>query len=146
MKVILISDVRNLGKRGEIKEVSGGYAQNFLIPKKLAEIATPEATLKIQQEQEKNKEQEKKMEENLKKIISDIQGKKIILKAKAEKEKLFGRVGPKEIANELKKQGFDIEEKLITLKEPIKTTGEKEVLIDFGKNIKTKITVLVEKA
>lgn len=146
MEIILTSDVKNLGKKGELKNVSNGYAQNFLFPKKLAEIATPEAVEKIKLEQKKNQEQEKELENNLKKIASAVQNKKIILKAKAEKGKLFGRVGPKEIVNELKKQGFDIDEKSIILKEPIKTTGEKEVLIDFGKNIKTKITALIEKA
>lgn len=146
MKVILISDIRNLGKKGELKDVSNGYAQNFLFPKKLAQIATPEATLKIKLDQKKAQEQEKKMEENLRKIASEIQNQKIIIKAKAEKGKLFGRISPKEIANELRKQNFDISEKSIILQEPIKTIGEKEILIDFGKNIKTKITILIERA
>lgn len=145
MEIILTSNVKNLGKKGELKNVSNGYAQNFLFPKKLAEIATPEAVEKIKLEQKKIQEQEKELEENLKKIASTIQNKKITLKAKAEKGKLFGRVGLKEISNELKKQGFNIDEKSIILKEPIKTTGEKEVIIDFGKNIKTKITALIEK-
>ncbi len=146
MKVILISDVRNLGKKGELKDVSNGYAQNFLFPKKLAGVATPEAILKIKLDQKKAQEQEKKIEENLRKIASKIQNQKIILKAKAEKGKLFGKVNSKEIANELKKQNFDISEKSIIIQEPIKTTGEKEILIDFGKNIKTKITIFIESA
>jgi len=145
MEVILISDVKNLGKRGELKSVSDGYAQNFLFPKKLAAIATPEAIEKIKLEQKKIQEQEIELEKNLRKTALDIQNKKIILKAKAEKGKLFGRVGTREIANELKKQNFNISEKSIILKDPIKTVGEKEVLIDLGKNIKTKITVIVEK-
>ena len=83
MEVILISDVKNLGKRGELKSVSGGYAQNFLFPKKLAEIATPEAIEKIKLEQKKIQEQEIELEKNLRKTALDIQNKKIILKAKA---------------------------------------------------------------
>ena len=79
-------------------------------------------------DQKKIEEQEKKLKGNLRKIASEIQNQKIILKAKSEKEKLFGRVGPKEIAQELKKQGFDINEKSIFIKEPIKTTGEKEII------------------
>jgi len=146
MEIILTSDVKNLGKKGELKNVSGGYAQNFLFPKKLAEIATPETIEKIKVDQKKIQDQEKELEAKLRKVASEIQGKKITLKAKAEKEKLFGRVGPKEIAKELKKQNIAISEKSIFLAEPIKTTGEKEVIIDLGKNIKTKITVSVEKA
>lgn len=146
MKVILMFDVKSLGRKGELKEVSDGYARNFLFPKKLAEVATPETVEKINLEQKKIQEQEKKLEESFRNIASEMQSKKIILKAKAEKGKLFGRVGSKEIANELKKQGFDISEKSIILQQPIKTIGEKEIIIDFGKNIKTKIIVSVEKA
>ncbi|MFA5776982.1 MAG: 50S ribosomal protein L9 [Parcubacteria group bacterium] len=146
MKVILVENIKKLGNKGEIKDVSEGYARNFLVPKKLVEIATPEAIEKVKLNQKKIQEQEEESEENFKKIASGIQGKKITLKAKAEKEKLFGRVGTKEIANELKKQNFNINEKSIILAAPIKTTGEKAITIDFGKNIKAKITVLIEKA
>jgi large subunit ribosomal protein L9 len=146
MKIILLAEVRNLGKRGELKEVSGGYAQNFLFPRKLAEIATPEAIEKIRLDHKVAQEKEMELEENFRKIASEIQKQKIILKAKAEKGKLFGRVGPKEISNELKRQNFDISEKSIILKEPIKSIGEKEITIDFGKNIKTKLIIFIEKA
>jgi large subunit ribosomal protein L9 len=145
MKVILSSDLRNLGKKGDLKEVSEGYARNFLIPKKLAEIATPEAIQSLRNIQESKVKQEKVEEESLKKIAFSLQGKKIILKAKSEKEKLFGSIGKREIAEELKKENFNISEKSIVLEDSIKTIGEKEILIDFGKNIKTKITVAIEK-
>jgi large subunit ribosomal protein L9 len=146
MKVILIENVKKLGNKGEIKDVSEGYARNFLIPKKLAEIATSETIEKTAQLKKEFEEKEKQSEEALRKIVSEIAGKTIRIKAKSEKGKLFGRVGSKEIANELKKQKFNINEKSITIKEPIKTTGEKEITIDLGKNIKTKIIVLIEKA
>jgi large subunit ribosomal protein L9 len=146
MKVILLDNINNLGKRGEIKEVAEGYARNFLLPKKLVEQATAEAIEKIKQSQEKNSELEKTELKKLERIASEIKGEKIIIKAKTEKEKLFGSIGTKEISQELKKQDFDIDEKFIILKDPIKKIGEKELVIDFGKNIKTKITVMVEKA
>jgi len=146
MRVILLNDIESLGKKGELKDVSDGYAQNFLLPKKMAEIATSEAIEKLKQDQKKIQEEENKLEESLRKIASEIQNKKITLKAKAEKEKLFGSIGRKEIALELKKQNFEIKEEFILLKDPIKKIGKSEVIIDFGKNIKTKITIAIEKA
>jgi len=146
MRVILLNDIESLGKKGELKDVSDGYAQNFLLPKKMAEIATSEAIEKLKQDQKKIQEEENKLEESLRRIASEIQNKKITLKAKAEKEKLFGSIGRKEIALELKKQNFEIKEEFILLKDPIKKIGKSEVIIDFGKNIKTKITIAIEKA
>ena len=146
MQVILIENVKSLGKKGELKEVSEGYARNFLIPKKIAEIATEEAIEELKKNQDALKTKERQEEEMLRKQASEIQGKKILIKAKAEKGKLFGSIGAREIVSELRKQGFDIQEKSITLKGIIKNTGEKEIFIDFGKNIKTKIIVSIEKA
>ena len=105
-----------------------------------------EAIEKIKIDQKKNQEQGKKIEEDFRKIALEIQDKKIILKAKAEKEKLFGSIGKKEISLELKKQNFEIKEEFILLKDPIRKIGEYEIIIAFGGKIKTKITVLVEKA
>jgi len=146
MEIILLDNVKNLGSKGELKNVSEGYARNFLLPKKLAEIATKEAIETLKKNQDALKIKERQEEEMLRKKASEIQGKTIKIKAKAEKEKLFGSIGAREICLELKKQGFDIEEKSIVLKELIKNTGEKEIFINFGKNIKARIIVAIEKA
>jgi large subunit ribosomal protein L9 len=145
MKVILINDIKNLGRKGEVKEVADGYARNFLLPQKLVEIAIPEAIQKLENFQKEKEQIERAGEEKLKKMAAEIQGKKIIIKAKTEKNKLFGSIGKKEIAIELKNQGINLDEKSIILDEPIKTIGEKDITIILGKNIKTKITVAVEK-
>jgi len=146
MKIILLNNVKNLGNKGDVKDVSEGYARNFLLPQKLVEIATKEKIEKFNQLKEEEKLKEEHLEEILKETALKIQNKKIIIKAKSEKEKLFGSIGTKEISGELKKQGFEISEKSIILKEPLKTLGEKELTIVFGKNIKAKIIVVVEKA
>jgi len=146
MRIILLNSVNNLGNKGDIKDVSEGYARNFLIPKKLAEAATVQTIEKANRMKREAEEKEKQMEENLRNIALKIQNKKIIIKAKSEKEKLFGSIGVKEICEEMKKQGFEIDEKSVILKESIKTIGEKEIIIDFGKNIKTKINLSVEKS
>jgi len=146
MEIILLNNVKNLGVKGELKNVSEGYARNFLLPKKLVEIATEEAIETLKKNQDSLKIKERQEEEMLRKKASDIQGKIIKIKAKAEKGKLFGSIGAREICSELRKQGFDIQEKSITLKGIIKNTGEKEIFIDFGKNIKAKMIVVIEKA
>jgi large subunit ribosomal protein L9 len=146
MQVILLENVRNLGKRGELKEVAEGYAVNFLVPKKLAQLATADSVEELRKKQEENLKKDKENEERLKKMAFAIKDKKIFIKAKSEKEKLFGSIGKKEIFTEIKKLGLELPENSIILKEPIKTTGEKEITLDFGKNIKTKIAVIVEKA
>ena len=146
MKVILLENIRNLGKKNEVKEVADGYAINFLFPKKMAKEATENAVLEIEKNQEKINAEEKKKEERLKKISEEIKNKIFVIKAKSEKEKLFGSIGKKEIAKELESKNFDIKENLIILDEPIKIIGEKEIVIDFGKNIKAKIKISIEKA
>jgi large subunit ribosomal protein L9 len=124
--------------------VAEGYATNFLFPKKMAEIATSEAILKIQKEQENIQQKNNEEEEKLKTLASSIQNKKIVIKSKAEKGKLFGSITAKDIAKEIKNQGFEISEKNIILKEPIKNTGERKITIEFGKNIKTEITLDIQ--
>lgn len=144
MKVILIQDVKNVGKKGEIKKAADGYARNFLLPKKLAEIATPAA---IQKNKILFENQIKKEKENIeanKKLAQNMEGKEIVVRRKAKKGKLFGSVGAKEIAEELKKQSVEVSEKSIVLGEPIKNTGEKTILVDLGNDIRAKIKVKVE--
>lgn len=143
MKIILLQNVKNLGKAGEIKEVSDGFARNFLFPKKIAEVATPEAIRKIEAEQVKNAETNKEETERLQKLASALGDKKVLIEAKAKKGKLFGSITAREIVQELKKENFDIDEDSIILPKAIKEIGDREVEINLGKNIKTKISVSV---
>lgn len=141
MKIILLQNVKNLGQTGDIKEVADGYARNFLLPKKLAEIATKETVekaVRIKQETEKLKN--KRIEE-LKNLANKLEGRKIIIKVKEKSGKLFGSVGKKEIAEKL---GNGIGEDMIELEENIKETGIKEIEINLGSNIKTKIKINIQ--
>ena len=110
MKVIFIKDVKGQGKKNEIKEVSDGYGKNFLINKGYAVMATPTSLKKLNQEKLENKEKEelqKKQATVLKEKLSQMV---IRFKVKTgEQEKVFGSVSPKQICNELKNQGFNIE-------------------------------------
>lgn len=144
MKVILIQDIKNLGKTGDIKEVTDGYARNFLLPKKLAEIATPEATKKVEKIKEVQIEREKEDLEKNQKLATELEGREILIRAKEKNGKLFGSVGAKEIAKELAKIGFEIGEKMIEIKEPIKELGEKDVTVKLEHNIEACIKLVIQ--
>ena len=145
MKVVLLEDVKSLGKKGDIVEVSEGYARNFLLSKKHAAPATAENlnTLKLQKA---NKE---KIEaENLaaaKDLEAKINASKVELKIKAgENGKTFGSVSSKEIAQALIDQcGIEVDKKKIVLPEAIKVFGTQEVAIKLHKDVTAKLKVVV---
>jgi large subunit ribosomal protein L9 len=144
MKIILLEDVKTLGKKGDVKEVAEGYARNFLMPKKLAQMATQTAIKNAKTAKAKEKEEETKILEKLRGIAGNLKGKEITLKAKEKKGKLFGSITPKEIVQALKKEGFDILEKSIIIKGAIKKVGEHEVRIELDKEIDVAIRVNVQ--
>ena len=145
MKVIFNADVRGQGKKGEMKEVSDGYARNFLLPKGLAVAATQDNlnTMK-QREAAKKKQMEKEIalaKENAKKLESVVV--KITAKA-GDSGRLFGSVTSKEISDALAKQhNIVIEKNKIVQAEPIKSFGSYEVKCKFGYEISGVIHVLV---
>ncbi len=142
MRIILLKDIENLGKKYEIKEVKDGYARNFLIPKGLAKVATKEALKNLQL---KRKIEEEKAEEELmkiQKIASAIDGQEVVVSVKVGKEgQLFESVTAKKIYDKIKK--FNIKKKQIILPEPIKSLGEFPVKIKFEHNLEAEITVIV---
>jgi large subunit ribosomal protein L9 len=144
MKVLLIKDVKGLGKAGDIKEAKDGYARNYLIPKGLAKLATPEV---IRQWQEEKAKEEAKLKEELSKIEKvkkSIEEKvfKITHKLGANGQ-LIGAVTNKEIAEVLKKEGFEIDKKHIE-HTSIKAPGEYKVTVKLGHGISAVATIEVE--
>lgn len=137
MKVILLDNIKGLGKKDEIINASDGYARNFLFPKKLAVEANAENMSKLNNKKDANqykKDVEKQAAEEMAKKIKGIMLK---IKVKAgENGKIFGGVTPKEISENLKSQyKFEIDKKKIELKEPIKTLGSFEVTIKLYEGI-----------
>ena len=148
MKVIFKTDVRGQGKKGELKEVSDGYARNFLLPKGLAEAATQDNlnAMKLRDAAKKKQiEKEKALaQENAKKLEGII----VKIPAKAgDKGRLFGSVTSKEISEALKAQhGIEIEKNKIVQAEPIKSFGSFEVKCKFGYAISGVIHLLIVEA
>ena len=145
MKVIFLEDVKGKGKKGELKDVSDGYARNFLLPKKLAKEATTDNlnTFKLQEKAKAAQIAREKAEaqENAKKL-ENMQV-KVAAKAGAN-GRLFGAVTSKEISEALAKQhGMNIEKNKIVLPENIKTYGAFDVKCKFGYEITGVIHVLV---
>ena len=144
MKVILKQDVKGQGRKGELVNVSDGYARNFLFPRGLAVEADAQAMNDLRNREEAAKyhdDMEKKNAQDAAKLLS---GKSLKLTAKAgQGGRLFGSVTTKEVAEELKKQfGLDIEKRKIAMAD-IKAFGSYEAEIKFSHGITAKITVMV---
>ena len=145
MKVILLEDVKSLGKKGQIVDVNDGYARNFILPKKLGLEATGQNlnNLKLQKANEEkiareNLEKAKAFAEELSKITVEIG-----MKA-GEGGRAFGSVSSKEIADEAKKQfGVDIDKKKIVLNEALKSFGTFEITVKLHPEVTAKMKVKV---
>ncbi len=144
MRVILLQDVENLGKKYEIKEVKNGYARNFLIPKGLAKPATQQAMKWLETQKEV---EGKKAEEQLKKfqdVASAIDDQEIIIPVKVGPDgQLFESITLQKILDKLKELGFEVKKTQIDLPEPIKELGEFPVKIKFEHNLEAEIKVIV---
>ncbi|HAJ44734.1 MAG: 50S ribosomal protein L9 [Candidatus Azambacteria bacterium GW2011_GWE1_42_9] len=143
MKVALLQDVPDLGKRGETKEVNDGYGRNFLIRNKLAEILTPDLARKLEQEKNRREKTLSAIKNNQSVLKEKIENLRLIIKMKTgETGKTFGSVTPAKIASELEKNGLAIEKNQI-MAQPIKTLGEHRVKIKLlqGMEVELKITI-----
>lgn len=145
MKIILLQDVKNFGRKGEIKEVSDGYSRNFLFPQKLAQTATPEIIKKTEAQEKQRIEKEKEELDKKRHLAEILRDKKFVIKAKSKGDKLFGSINRKLISEEMAKAGFTIWEQCISLPKPIKEAGEFKIKIDLGNSINTQIDLVVEK-
>lgn len=145
MKIILLEDVKTLGKKGDIVNVSDGYARNAILPKKLGVEATAKTLndLKLQ-----NQHADKVAAENLEKakeLAREVEQQKVVIKIKSgDGGKIFGSVSTKEIAQAAKEQtGLDLDKKKMQLTDPIKALGTYEVLVKLHSQVTTKLTVQV---
>ncbi|MBD3282556.1 MAG: 50S ribosomal protein L9 [Candidatus Portnoybacteria bacterium] len=144
MKVILLQDVKSIGKKGEVKNVADGYARNFLFPRNLAKPATDGSLKQLEKEQ---KVIEQEAEEELKKAqeqASKIEGQEIEIKEKADDQgKLYGSVTESKIQKALKEKGFTVKAKQIKIPQPIKGVGEYPVSISFDHGLEAEVRIIV---
>lgn len=145
MKILFIKDVKGTAKRGEVKEVAEGHAVNYLLPQKLAVMALPENLAKIKKELVKKAVAKETVINQSHELADKLRGKKIEIKAKANKEgKLYAAVSESEIKAAIKKYGLDIGEAKIIGTHDLKEAGEHEVKVDFGHSINSNIKVAVK--
>lgn len=145
MKVILLQDVAALGRKRDVKDVSDGYARNFLIPHKLAMPASAAAMQALTAQ--KAREDQAKAAEDAQYRASAEKLKTLTLSFKTkigEKGKAFGSITAAKIRDALKKEGIAIEKEWIVLDDPIKTTGGHTVEVKFPPDIVVKMRVVVE--
>ena len=144
MKVLLLADVKNVGKKGDVVEVADGYGRNFLVKKGLASIAT--ASVVHEAAQKKAAQDFHKAEEikALKAMAAELNGKTVSVKIKTgENGKLFGSVTSANVAAALAEMGFDIDKKKIKM-ESAKTLGSYPAEVRLMEGVTAKITVVVQ--
>ncbi len=144
MKVIFIQDLKGVGRKNEIKEQPDGYARNFLIPKKIAVVATPEGIKKVERSLNEVRVEKDIQVDLFKKNLQSIHGVVVTIKAKTnEKGSLFKAIHAKDIALCLKKEHkISIDENFIHLSEPIKSNGEFKIPVE-ALGIREEISVVV---
>jgi large subunit ribosomal protein L9 len=146
MEIILREDIDNLGVRGDLVKVAPGYARNFLLPKRMAVVATEANKKIVAQEREAHLRKEAKLAGEageLAKIMSSVS---VTIKAKAgENDHLFGSVTVKDIAEALEKQNFNIDRKKIVMADAIRQLGDHKVTLKLHKEVSLELPVHVVK-
>lgn len=142
MRVLFLKDIRGISRKGEIKEVSEGYARNFLIPKGVATLATEATVRKVEALKQNATEHEEKILRELHATAKKLKIEALVFKGKANKGELFGSIGIKDIEKELIKRGVGGSK--ITLTHPLKKLGEYRVPVKLGGKIDLEITLRIE--
>lgn len=144
MRVIFLQNIKGVAQIGDIRNVSDGYARNFLLPKNLAKPATAEAEKQAEILKKKQESEDLTNKESAAGLAKTLEGFVLELAEDANEEgHLYGSVNAKRIAEELAKNKIKIKEDLINMPEPIKTVGEHEVELELHPEVKVKIKIRV---
>ncbi|MGE5627079.1 MAG: 50S ribosomal protein L9 [Solirubrobacterales bacterium] len=145
MKVILLKDVKGVGKKGDVINAADGYARNFLLPRKLAELATDNSMHILNNQKEAERRKKLAEIEAAQELAQNLKGKEVVLSVKSgESGRLFGSITGKDIADELnKKTGLNIDKKKIVV-DTIRQLGTYDVEVKLYPEISTKIKVTIK--
>jgi large subunit ribosomal protein L9 len=144
MKLILLQDVENLGEEGDIVTVKDGYGRNFLIPQRLARIAT-DGTVRHREEIKKQRARKTaKVRDDAVELKRQLDDLKVVVAAKVgEENRIFGTITPTQVASELSKQGFQIDRRNVELDEDIRMIGVYTATVKLHKDVDAKVKVEV---
>ena len=144
MKVILLKDIKGIGKKLDVKEVKDGYGRNFLIPRKLAVLADSSASRVVEARLKLRARQQAQTEAEMAELAKLLEGKELTIKARSGAEgRLFGSVTSADIADGLKNANLVVDKKNIELAEPIHQLGNYEIPIRLTKDLSPKIKLTV---
>jgi large subunit ribosomal protein L9 len=144
MKVLLCADVKKIGYYGDVVDVADGFARNYLFPQGLAKVATDDNIRSVADEKAKRSEHRLRERKRLEAAAAAVKGAEVALSAKAnELGHLFGSVGAKEIAENLRSQGFDVLDEFVHFPEHIKQVGKHEVTLKYADDLQVNVTVVV---
>ena len=147
MKVLLQKDVKNLGKVGDLVNVSTGYARNYLFPRQMALTATETKVKEFAHIKKIAEAKKKKAVAERQELVKKIQGLNVVIKATAgENDKLFGTVTNNDLSNELEKMGYSIDRRDIHIEEPIRMLGQHKASIKLGEGAEAELSIAVERA
>ncbi len=145
MKIILKKEVANLGEAGDVVDVKGGYAQNYLIPQGFATVATPSALKQLEETKRQRAHKEAKLVADAEALAAKIEAAPVKVAVKvSESGKIYGSVTTAQIEEALKAVGIEVEKKNITIPEDIKALGEYEGTVKCYKAVKAAVKFIVE--
>jgi large subunit ribosomal protein L9 len=145
MQVILKQDVMKIGRRGDIVDVSRGYVRNFLVPRGLAEMATPTRLEEVRREMAEAEERERRIAERASEVAETLNKSVITIEARTgEEERLFGSITAANIVSSIEKaRGIRLDRRRVKLAEPIKSLGTHQVPIQVHGDIEASVKVIV---
>lgn len=144
MKVLLCGDVKKLGWLGDVVEVNDGYARNYLLPQGLAKVATEANIRAIADEKTRRAEHRTRERSRLEEAAKAVEGAEAVVAAKAnEQGVLFGSVTARQIAVNLREQGFEVADEVVQMSEHIKQVGSHPVTLKFGPGLTATVNVTV---
>ncbi len=148
MEVLLLKDIKRVGKAGEVKKVADGYARNYLIPHGLAVAATPGAMRRTEVQKAIQQEREERIRHDAAAFAEHLAQVTLSFRVKAgEKGRLYGSITPADIASEIEKQtGYAVDKRKVALDEPIHLLGTHKVPIRLMAGLSPEVTVVVEEA